>query len=88
MPARPSSPDVRGRGLAQLLTAAALGFGGLEAALREPSYLAREAAQNIEFAHANPSAAQKPNSVAHRQLFFMIGLPWFKFMTPKTLLHS
>src|SRR5712691_27400 len=33
---------------------------------------------------ANPSAAQKPSSVAHRQLFFMIGLPWFKFMTPKS----
>ncbi len=46
------SPDVRARGqqsprpaqLAQLLAAAALGLGGLEAALGEPFYLARNAA--------------------------------------------
>src|SRR6266853_5736928 len=33
---------------------------------------------------ANPSAAQKPTSVAYSQMFFMIGLPWLKFMTFKT----
>jgi hypothetical protein len=26
--------------------------------------------------------------VPHSQMFFMIGLPWLKFMAPKTLLRS
>src|SRR6266567_3153979 len=37
---------------------------------------------------ANPSPAQKPSSVAHSQSFFMIGLAWLKFMTPKTLAYT
>src|ERR1700688_1112339 len=32
---------------------------------------------------ANPSAGQEPSNAAHSKIFFMIGLPRLKFMTPK-----